>query len=75
MKIFISWSGEPSLRLAVALRDWLPSIIQSVEPWMSSEDIEKGARWSHELAKCLEESKVGIICVTEDNRDSPWATF
>ena len=43
VKVFISWSKEPSLTLAKILRGWLPSVLNDqVEPWVSSEDIEKG---------------------------------
>jgi hypothetical protein len=75
MKVFLSWSGALSHRVAVAFSDWLPSVIQSVDPYVSSEDIEKGAPWSPELDKALTESRFGIICLTADNQDSRWLNF
>jgi hypothetical protein len=75
VKIFISWSKEPSKTVAEALRDWLPDVLQSLEPWMSSADIGAGARWSGDIAKALAESKIGIICVTSQNQAEPWLNF
>lgn len=75
MKVFISWSGSVSWRVAVVFRDWLPSVIQSVEPYVSSEDIDKGARWSTDIAKELENSTFGILCVTKENLEAPWLSF
>jgi hypothetical protein len=75
MKIFISWSGEISHKVALALRDWLPSVIQSVIPYVSSEDIDKGTRWSTDISKELAESSYGILCVTRDNVSAPWLNF
>ncbi|MCK9362122.1 MAG: TIR domain-containing protein [Syntrophales bacterium] len=75
MDIFISWSGERSLKVATALRDWLPLVMQSVAPWFSPEDIDKGARWMAELSKKLEKLKMGIICVTPENMLAPWLLF
>jgi len=75
MKVFISWSGTTSHRVAVILRDWLPSVIQSIEPYVSSEDIDKGARWSTDIAGELHASTYGLIFVTADNIKAPWINF
>ncbi len=75
MKVFLSWSGEPSRRLAEALRDWLPAVLQAVEPWMSAADLDKGSRWSAQVAGELEQAKVGILCLTRDNVAAPWVLF
>ena len=75
MKVFISWSGAVSHRVAVVLRDWLPSVIQNIEPYVSSEDIDKGARWSTDIAGELHASTYGLICLTRDNILAPWINF
>jgi hypothetical protein len=75
MKVFISWSGSLSRRVAETLRDWLPNVLQALEPWMSAEDIDKGARWSSEVANKLSSIKAGILCVTADNMEAPWLNF
>ena len=75
MNIFISWSGNTSHKIACILRDWLPTVIHYIEPWVSSEDIKKGDRWSLELSKRLEEIHFGIICIDPSNVDSPWLNF
>ncbi|HEV7515518.1 MAG TPA: toll/interleukin-1 receptor domain-containing protein [Thermoanaerobaculia bacterium] len=75
MKVFLSWSGETSRRLAEALREWLPAVLQAAEPWMSAADIDKGARWSADIAGELEQAKVGVLCLTRDNLTAPWVLF
>jgi hypothetical protein len=75
MKVFISWSGDVSHKVAIALREWLPSVIQSLKPYVSSEDIDKGARWSTDISQELEDSLFGILCITEDNIEAPWLNF
>lgn len=75
MKVFLSWSGEKSHKVALVFRDWFPSVIQSLVPYVSSEDIDKGTRWSTDIAKELEDSSFGILCVTKENLTAPWLTF
>jgi len=75
MKVFLSWSGAKSHKVALVFRDWLPSVIQEITPYVSSEDIDKGARWSTDIAKELEDSTFGILCVTKENISAPWLTF
>src|SRR5688572_18638179 len=75
MKVFISWSGERSKAVAVALREWLPDVIQSVHPWLSSEDIDAGLRWNDEVTRELSQTRFGIICLTAENQTAPWILF
>jgi hypothetical protein len=74
-KVFLSWGGELSGKLAGALRDWLPAALQYVKPYFTPGDIEKGTKWNAEIAKELETSNVGIICLTRDNTERPWIMF
>jgi hypothetical protein len=75
MRVFISWSGRHSRAVAEALRDWLPLVINDVQPFMSAEDIDAGARWQMEIATQLEETHFGLICVTRANQTAPWLNF
>lgn len=75
MKVFISWSGETSHKVAIILHDWLSTILYSIEPWVSSEDIEKGVKWNEEIMNQLAETTLGIICIDPSNVQSPWLNF
>ncbi|MEE1753957.1 toll/interleukin-1 receptor domain-containing protein [Streptomyces sp. SP18CS02] len=75
MRIFISWSGNASRQCAEVLRSWLPIMNQSIEPFVSSQDISKGERGLHKIADKLQESAYGIVCVTRDNQAAPWINF
>ncbi len=61
--------------MAEALRDWIVLIIQSIDPWMSSIDLQPGSRWNGEVARELEASTAGIICLTSENLNEPWLLF
>jgi TIR domain len=75
MDIFLSWSGQRSKMVAGALRKWLPSVIQSVEPWVSGADIEAGTRWHQALSVQLNQCNFGIICLTPENLGSSWLLY
>lgn len=73
-EVFISWSGDVSLRVAKALRGWLPKVLQGVTPWMST-DISAGERWNDILHGKLLASNVGVLCLTKENLKAPWLLF
>ncbi len=75
MKIFLSWSGNRSKAVALALRSWIPDIIQTVQPWMSQVDIDAGSRWSREMNTQMEETRFGVLCLTKENQTAPWILF
>lgn len=75
MKVFLSWSGEKSRDVAFALRDWLPSVINIVDPFVSARDIDAGSRWQGEIAEQLGATNFGVVCVTKANQLSPWLNF
>jgi hypothetical protein len=75
LNIFLSWSGDHSQQIAATLRDWLPATLQFVKPFYTPNDIEKGARWSSEIAKKLDGSNCGIFILTEENLQSSWMSF
>lgn len=75
MKLFISWSGEESKAIAQILREELPVVINAIDPFVSSEDIEKGVPWFQNISKKLEESSFGIVCLSLSNLQSKWLYF
>jgi hypothetical protein len=75
MKVFISWSGDRSRAIANELRQWLPRVLQAVRPYFSPDDVAKGTRWSSEIGKELELSKIGLLVITPENQNAPWLMF
>jgi TIR domain len=75
MKIFVSWSGDLSKKMANTIRKYLPCMMHELDVFMSQHDLQSGVRWSTELSKQLETSSFGIICLTPANLESPWLLF
>lgn len=75
MRVFISWSGERSKAVGELLDDWLQCVLQAINPWMSSKDIDRGSFWFSEINDQLKDATIGIICLTQDNKEKPWILF
>jgi hypothetical protein len=75
MKVFISWSGEFSRRAAIELKNELAICFDSVDPFVSTVDIPKGATWQAVLNDELRKARFGIICLTKENLKEPWINF
>ncbi len=75
LKVFVSWSGEQSLQVAQVLYNWLPQVLQAVQPYLSVEDTAKGTYWPTVVKHELGESDFGIICLTPTNLTAPWINF
>lgn len=75
MKIFISWSGHRSRAVAELLSDWIKCVLQATQPWVSTRDIDRGALWFSEIGDQLRDTTVGIICLTQENKERPWILF
>ena len=75
MKVFVSWSGHLSQKIGETIKDWLPAVLQTVKPYFTPSDIEKGSRWSADISKELEQSKIGIFIFTKENLESQWMIF
>lgn len=75
MKIFLSWSGDESKQLATIFKEWLPNVLQFVDPYMSAKDISLGERWNNSISGNLQESTFGLIFVTPSNINAPWINY
>lgn len=74
MKVFISWSGKTSNRVAEILEKRLPKFIPGIELWVSY-NMEKGSLWMPQIMKGLDQTFFGVLCITRDNLDSDWLLF
>ncbi|MGX7875103.1 hypothetical protein ACVDG5_022390 [Mesorhizobium sp. ORM6] len=75
MKIFASWSGQQSKQVAEALKNWFPSVLQTVDVFMSAQDIQSGERGLNTIAENLSQRGYGILVLTKTNFNAPWVLF
>jgi len=75
MRIFLSWSGARSRALALALREWIPRVLDYAAPWVSAADVRAGARWNPDLDREIREADFGLVCLTPENVRSDWILF
>lgn len=74
-KIFVSWSGALSHAIASTIAEWLPTVVSTAEPFISSKDLKSGSKWMQTLLEQLGESQFAILCLTSENMDAPWILF
>ena len=77
-KIFISWSGENSKRIAEELKCTLEQGVFSggnLSCFVSTRDIASGEDWYKKIEDELKESSLGIMCITKENVKAPWLYF
>ena len=75
MRLFISWSGDKSQKIAELLKGLFHKVVQSLEPWVSSEDIETGSVWFSQICNEIREDCNSVIVVTKENKENPWIMF
>ena len=75
MKVFISWSGNRSRVVAEVISDWIKCVLQASEPWISTRHIERGSLWFSEINEKLRDVSIGIVCLTQENKNKPWILF
>ena len=74
-KIFISWSCDLSKDVGAALNEWLPNVLQAIDPFFSPSSISKGKNWNKELFEILAGSNIGVFCLTQESLNSHWMVF
>lgn len=75
MKVFMSWSGLCSKAVAELIANWAKCVIQATQPWISTSGIDRGAVWYSAINDELTNTSVGIICLTNENKNKPWILF
>lgn len=75
MKVFVSWSGALSERVAEILHERIPVILHTADVFYSPKDINKGEGWDERLGQELSASSFGIVCLTAQNISAPWLHF
>lgn len=75
MNVFLSWSGNRSKAVAEFLAVWIRCVLQSTRPWVSSHDIDRGAVWFMEIGDQLKDTSIGLVCLTQENKERPWILF
>lgn len=77
-KIFISWSGKSSKKIAIELKNILEKKIfvsTDLECFVSTIDIASGDDWWNKIKTELKKCKQGILCVTKENIKAPWIFY
>jgi TIR domain len=75
VKLFLSWSGDSSRKIAEIFKDWLFPFSNELDIFFTPDGIEAGKRWTNELSQKLQDCEIGIFVYTRQNLDSLWMAF
>ncbi|WP_018983684.1 toll/interleukin-1 receptor domain-containing protein [Salinimonas chungwhensis] len=78
MKIFISWSGLLSKKVALFLQEWIAKEVfldEEIDSFVSSKSIEAGSDWLAEIKSNVKDCDLAIVVITKDNISSSWLNF
>lgn len=75
MKVFLSWSGTRSSKLANEMGTYLQCMIPGLTTFYSPRDIASGEPWHERVRDALADCDFGLLCVTTENIDSHWMLF
>jgi predicted ATP-binding protein involved in virulence len=72
MRVFTSWSGERSKAAAFGLKSLLQDLFEDTVQVFVSDGITPGEGWAQRFGTELGQAEFGILCITDDNWQSPW---
>jgi TIR domain-containing protein len=75
MKIFLGWSGSRSKALANIVGAFVEALVPGTTIFFSPSDIDKGSKWRGAVAQELQDSDVGLWCLTRRSLKSTWVPF
>lgn len=75
LRVFISWAGKRAEMIGQGFHDFLPDVVNAIQPFISGSDIDKGTQWREVLTGNLQESMCEIVCLTPESRESVWVAF
>lgn len=75
IRLFLSWSGKKSSRLASIFKTYVTDIFPDSDIYYSSDDIRGGEKWRSSIESGLNDRNFSIIFLTESNLQSKWIYF
>lgn len=75
MRVFISWSGGRSHRLAQVMKEWLEECFSHDISAFVSSDIDPGSPWFSAVNDELKRADAGLVCLTAQSLHSDWVLF
>ena len=73
-EVFISWSTKYSGQVAFFLQEIILDILK-IEAYISDRNIVLGKNWFQNLKETLAQTKICVVCITNENQRKPWLLF